>query len=928
MILFFLFVHLINNSVVAANNQQKLAIDTEFSQQAYIIPADVTWGDELGASVAISGDTMVIGLPGKDFWDGSTLIAEDAGAAYVFTRSKGVWNQQGYLTASTIGDYDQFGKSVAISGDTIVVGARGESSPATGVNGNETLDTAFAAGAAYVFVRTGTDWNQQAYLKASNADERDNFGVSVAISNDTIVVGALFESSNSRQVDGPENNNLAESSGAAYIFTRTDNTWSQQAYLKASNADDEDIFGFKVAISGDTVVVGATGESSNNINNANNNNSNRSGAAYVFNRTGNSWAQQSYLKASNIDNFNRFGYSVGISGETLVIGASGVANNTGAAYVFNRINNNWSQQAYLQGANSENGDSFGHSVSISHNILVIGAQSEDSDATGVNGIDNNSASASGAAYVFARSGTTWNQQDYLKASNTHAGDVFGRSVAISGRTLVVGAPLRTFVSGRAYVFSSPGHSIGGSISGLANGNNLTLQNNLDDNLIINTNGSFTFDTPLDDNEMYDVTILLQPTTPKQTCAIVNNNGTLAGSDITNITITCNTAQYTIGGIISGLTTGSSMVLQNNLTDNLIIDSNGSFTFDTALDDSEMYGVTVLMQPTAPNQTCLITGGNSVNNNGTGTLTGVAETSIVVTCNTEPVVLVDSYTAFEDEILIIDVNGVLANDTDVETDLLSVHNPGAFTANGIGGLVTLASNGTFTYNPPTDTSGIASLNFDVTDGINIVASSLTVEVFAVNDQPSFGVIEDVDATNLVGIGNTQIQIENFIENIVLGPNDENTQHIQQFDLAVSDSNSILTNISLANTGTLNLDFSLNFGVALVQIKLQDDGGTANGGVDTSEIIEFTVAHLDLIFADDFEFDSGFRLFDYIDSLNTNEYMNKLPKYDFESDSLQYHGHKLHLWNDYGSVKIMQLVRYWIYEILLNVNDIKNKSLFDN
>src|SRR5437867_2232371 len=147
--------------------------------------------------------------------------------------------QQAYVKASNTGPYDLFGFSVAVADATMVIGARGESSNATGVNGNENDNSAIDSGAAYVFVRNGTNWIQQAYLKASNTGgaglftEGDFFGYAVAVSGDTVVVGAPQEDSNATGVNGTQTNNLATDSGAAYVFVRKGTNWTQQAYLKA-----------------------------------------------------------------------------------------------------------------------------------------------------------------------------------------------------------------------------------------------------------------------------------------------------------------------------------------------------------------------------------------------------------------------------------------------------------------------------------------------------------------------------------------------------------------------------------------------------------------------------------------------------------------------------------------------------------------------
>ena len=222
------------------------------AQQAYLKASNNGAGDDFGSSVAMSGDTIVVGAPFED----------SAGAAYIFVRSGTTWVQQARLTASNAGAGDRFGISVAISGDTVVIGADEEDSNATGVNGNQTDNSASFAGAAYVFVRSGSVWTQQAYLKASNTEASDQFGWSVAVSGDTAVIGAIGEKSNATGVNGDQANNSAGYSGAAYVFVRSGETWTQQAYLKASNTGADDQFA-TVAVSGDTVAVGARFEGSN-----------------------------------------------------------------------------------------------------------------------------------------------------------------------------------------------------------------------------------------------------------------------------------------------------------------------------------------------------------------------------------------------------------------------------------------------------------------------------------------------------------------------------------------------------------------------------------------------------------------------------------------------------------------------------------------
>ena len=442
-----------------------ITIDPTFvTQEAYLKASNSEENDIFGNALAISDDTIVVGAIFEssdadgvdgDQNDNSTF---GSGAAYVFARSGDSWSQQAYLKASNSDENDLFGTSVAISGDTIVVCAIREDSAATGINGDQSDNSAVDSGAAYIFVRSGNTWSQEAYLKASNSGPFDRFGTSVAISGDTLVVGARFESSDADSVNGDQGDNSANSAGAAYVFVRSGSIWVQQSYLKASNSDQADNFGNTIAISGDIIVVGAVFEDSaaKGVNgNQDDNSASESGAAYVFARSGSTWSQETYLKASNSEGNDFFGFSVAVSGNTIVVGApreasdsDGVngdqgdnsASNSGAAYVFVRSASTWSQEAFLKASNSEQVDNFGFSIAISQDAVVVGASTEDSNATGVNGDQaDNSASNSGAAYVFVRSGSIWSQQAYLKASNTGGDDFFGASSAISADTIVVGA---------------------------------------------------------------------------------------------------------------------------------------------------------------------------------------------------------------------------------------------------------------------------------------------------------------------------------------------------------------------------------------------------------------------------------------------------------------------------------------------------------
>jgi hypothetical protein len=455
------------------------------SSIGYAKASNTDSNDYFGYSVSLSrdGNTLAVGATGEG--SNATGIGADednsapnAGAVYVFIRSDTIWTQQAYVKASNTGGSesetganDNFGWSVSLSsdGNTLAVGARFEGSNAKGINRDGNNNSAPDAGAVYVFSRSGTKWTQQAYVKASNTDESDQFGDSVSLSSDgnTLAVGARQESSNATGIGGEQGNDLTTSAaGAVYVFSRSDNTWTQQAYVKASNTNKNDYFGFRVSLSsdGNTLAVSAIYEGSNatGINeNEGDNSAPFAGAVYVFSRSDNLWTQQAYVKASNTNEGDHFGSSVSLSsdGNTLAVGAkfedgsnatddADPAPKVGAVYVFSRSDIEWTQQAYVKASNPGANDYFGYSVSLSSdgNILAVGAFGEGSNASGIidaDDEDDNSTSRAGAVYVFSRSesGTEWTQQAYVKASNTGIDDYFGSSVSLSsdGNTLAVGA---------------------------------------------------------------------------------------------------------------------------------------------------------------------------------------------------------------------------------------------------------------------------------------------------------------------------------------------------------------------------------------------------------------------------------------------------------------------------------------------------------
>ncbi len=400
-----------------------------WSQQAYIKASNAEAGDEFGWTVSVSGDTLAVGSFGEDSAgtgvgaDEADNTAANAGAAYVFTRDgAGMWSQQAYIKASNAEAGDQFAQRLALSGDTLAVSARREDSASVGVNGDESDNSAVDSGAVYVFTRDGAGvWTQQAYLKASNTDAGDEFGGAIAVHNDLLVVSAKNEDGAGTGINADDSDNTALNAGAAYVFARDGaGTWSQAAYVKASNTENGDEFGRAVGVHGDLLVVSSMNEdgAGTGINaDESDNTAASAGAAYVFALDGaGTWSQEAYVKASNTDAGDQFGNTVSLYGDILVVGAwlerslatgiNGDQSNTamdkvGAAYVFIRDDaGTWAQQLYVKSSNMDEGDVFG-SVSVGGTTIAVGANGEDSAATGVDGDQSdNSSSVSGAVYVF------------------------------------------------------------------------------------------------------------------------------------------------------------------------------------------------------------------------------------------------------------------------------------------------------------------------------------------------------------------------------------------------------------------------------------------------------------------------------------------------------------------------------------------------
>lgn len=370
-----------------------ISVNAELTYDEHkLLASDGQPEDFFGDAVAIDGDTAVVGAP----WNSEK--GHRAGAAYVFENEGTGWVEKAKLTAGDPGVFDQFGYSVDISGDIIVIGA------------NLDDDNGISSGSAYVFVRDGTDWTQQAKLTASDGTEYDNFGYSVAIDGDTIAIGAY----------GDE-----RYFGLVYVFERSGAEWTEVDKIHAKDPVRRLYFGSSVDICGDTIAVGAYFFNS--------------GSAFVFKKTGTEWFQEAKFTPSDSRSWN-FGWSVAVDGDTVIVGAK----YGGIAYVYRQSGTTWTEEAKLNPDDTSYYFQFGGSVDIKGDTAVVGAKFDDDNGNGA-----------GAEYIFQRTGSAWIMENKFLASDGETGDYFGISSSFDGQNLIVGASNdddNGIQSGSAYIF--------------------------------------------------------------------------------------------------------------------------------------------------------------------------------------------------------------------------------------------------------------------------------------------------------------------------------------------------------------------------------------------------------------------------------------------------------------------------------------------
>ncbi|HKS35849.1 MAG TPA: Ig-like domain-containing protein, partial [Verrucomicrobiae bacterium] len=646
-----------------------------------LLPIDSGFLQQFGSAVAIDGDTAVIGAPG-DSQEG-----DDAGAAYVFVHDGSSWIEQAKLVADDASASAQFGNAVALNGDTLVVGAHADD--ANGVQ----------SGAAYVFVRSGTTWSQQARLEPSDPGEEEGFGSTVAIDADTVAVGA------------PGDGTVFNGTGAVYVFERGGAVWTQQSKLVSDNPRPGNALGHSVSLSGDTIVTGSPFDEDTGILD--------SGAVYVFSRVGTTWSKQAELRAGDASPNSHLGWSVSVNGDTLIAGAPDSVG-TGSAYVFTRTLAVWSQQAKLAADDALVGDSFGVTVSLDGNTAAVGAMS-----------DNSFVVDGGSVYLFHRSGTTWSQEAEIGALDIAGSDAFGFSVGISGATVVVGAPFAGFLfDGAAYVFASEGNlapvadpqsvttaedtattlTLTGSdpegdaltftvLTGPAKGALTGTPPNLVYTPQPNQNGADSFTFKVNDGALDSapatVSITITPVNDAPVAdsqAVTTLEDTAAGVTLTGNDVDADALTFTV---LSAPTKGTLSGTAPNLTYTPNLNANGSDSFTFRAND--------------------------------GALDSAAATvSITITpVNDAPAANAQSVTTLEDT-----ATGITLTGSDVENDALTFT---VLTAPTKGVLSGAAPN--LTYTPNLNENGSDSFTFRANDGaLDSAAATVSIIITPVNDGP--------------------------------------------------------------------------------------------------------------------------------------------------------------------------------------------------
>jgi len=583
-----------------------------WGQTAKLNASDGALNDLFGYSVSLSGGQALVGSY-QDDDNGS-----ESGSAYIFKLNGGSWGQTAKLIATDAAANDRFGYSVSLFNNRALIGAYQDDD-----NGNN-------SGSAYVFKRNAGVWEQTAKLTATDGAAHDQFGYSVSITSDRALIGAHFDDDN------------GNNSGSAYIFKRNGSSWAQTAKIVSGDGEKDDQFGYSVSLSSNRALVGAHQDDDNG---------NSSGSAYVFVRIGNNWVLENKLTPNDGASGNHFGYSVSLSAGRALIGANSDNDNganSGSAYIFKRDGYNWEQTAKLTAPDAGAEDQFGYSVSLSNGYALISAVFND-----VNGTD------SGSAYIYKLVGNNWAHRATLTPDDGASYAWFGISVSLSGERALIGAfhdVDNEVNSGSAYIFerigsnweqtakliaddAGDGDEFGLSVSLSANRALIGAYRNADNGM--NSGSAYIFE--LSDSSWQQTAKLTAADTEAYDqfgwAVSISGHNVLIGANRdddagyrSGSAYIYKSATFSVGVTVNGLDADNTIELTTNGQSLNFTGPGGPINFTNPINDGTAYAVVISSQPTSPNQTCTITGGNSGNNDGSGTISE-ADVEITATCVT-------------------------------------------------------------------------------------------------------------------------------------------------------------------------------------------------------------------------------------------------------------------------------------------------------
>jgi hypothetical protein len=832
--------------------------------------------DSFATAVSIDGNRAVVGAPENDD------AGIDAGSVYVFDYASGAWSLTQQIYASDASSLDWFGAAVSLSGDRLIIGAPLEDSEGTN------------AGAVYVFELIAGNWTQTDKLFVNSLNSHDRFGTSVSLGSDRILIGAY----------GVDFGGI--NFGAAYVFDLVAGNWIYTTELKASDGANLDTFAETVSLDGDRALISSHRDDDGG---------NDSGSAYVFEIDNGTWSETAKLTAGVDASSNAFfGKALSLSGNTVLIGADGEAINKGAAYLFeyNSQTVSWDLSQKLTANNGLVGDYFGISLAVQDNIAVIGASGDDN-----NGTD------SGSAYIFQKINNSWIQTENIVADDGMADHEFGNAIALSSEIALIGAPLANAhgqASGAAYVFDVDLLPVAVDDSVSTNEDTLLeifpMTNDTD--LDGGTNSIISVSNPANGNVYLN--------SPKITYIPLAN--------YCNDGITTDDFTYTING---GST--ANVHVQVDCVEEIPVAVDDSYTIDEDVDtslnvlendydvDSDPNTISIISVTQPANglvenfTTSLVYKPNAEYcNDGVTTddftyeLNGgwIATVEMTVTCVDDIAIAENDLVSInEDQTILIDV---LSNDVDIDAgpafEVVQFSQPQFGVVSNESGELRYVPNQDYCN----DGVNIDDFTYTITGGNS---ATVNVTVFCVNDQPDFNHLGDISTSMLGGFS-----ITGWAFDFDFGSENENFfQQVAGFNLnIVSDSNMVIeaASLDISLDGDLSFTTTGNIGTAIIEISMQDNGGTSLGGEDTSETKSFTISFVDTIFASGFESNDVLPFQAYLTKLAQLSLDIEVPRLNLNNNSISFYQFEYYLQSEFFTKASIQSLQSWLTEILILMN----------